>query len=78
MQKTFDPAEQRNRIVHDPWYVTDAEVPAQFRSMPTKDQRFGVFKVDETQLEAVIQTANELASSAGDLRKKIRSALGLK
>jgi hypothetical protein len=76
MHRTFDPAEQRNRIVHDPWYVTDAEVTAQFRSMPTKDQRFGIFEVDAKELEAVIQIADELASTAGDLLKKIHAALG--
>jgi hypothetical protein len=77
MRKTIDPADQRNRIVHDPWYVTDdqARLTSQFRSMPTKDPQFGICDVDAKELEAVIQAADKLAGAAGDLREKIRAAL---
>jgi hypothetical protein len=79
MKKTFDHAERRNRIVHDPWYVTDdeAKLTAQFRSMPTKDPQFGICAVDEKELTDVIQIADDLASAAGDLREEIRAALRL-
>ena len=43
MQKTYKPTEQRNRIVHDPWYILHGQLPAQFKAMPTKDPRFSEF-----------------------------------
>jgi hypothetical protein len=74
MNKTFDHSEKRNRIIHDPWYVTNAK-PAQFRAMPTKDPRFGVFEIDNIGIEAVIAAGNRLESQVSDLRVKILAAL---
>jgi hypothetical protein len=75
--KTFDHAENRNRVIHDPWYVTDnkAIFTAQFRSMPAKDPKFGIISVDKTDLETLIETADQLAATAGDLLKKVRAAV---
>ena len=33
---TYDPQDDRNRIIHDPWYLYDDKA-AQFRAMPPKD-----------------------------------------
>ena len=63
MRKTYDPTEQHNRIVHDPWYITHEKLPAQFRAMPTKDPRFGICEIDAKEIEALITTANKLAES---------------
>ncbi len=75
MRKTFDPQEARNRIIHDAWYITYKKLPAQFRAMPTKDQRFGICEIDAKQIEAVIGAAIGLAERASTLRNEILSTL---
>jgi hypothetical protein len=67
MQKTFEPTEQRNRIVHDPWYITYEKLPAQFGAMPIKDPRLGVCEIVANKIEEVIKTANNLADRADAL-----------
>src|SRR6478735_1769727 len=43
MGRTYDIQDQRNRIIHDPWYVATVTSlsghgsPAQFKSMPAKE-----------------------------------------
>ena len=56
MKKSYDLAEDRNRIVHDPWYLYDTNV-AQFRAMPVKDPRFGVCEIDTAEIEEFLATA---------------------
>ena len=74
MRKTYDPTEDRNRIVHDPWYLYDTDV-AQFRAMPAKDPKFGVCKVDTNDIERFLKTANEVSEKAAFLRQQIIVAL---
>jgi hypothetical protein len=73
-QKTYDPQEDRNRIIHDPWYLYDTDA-AQFRAMPPKDPRFGVCKIDVSTIEALITNANNLAERAAEIRAEIGTAL---
>jgi len=52
MGRTYDIQDQRNRIIHDPWYVATVTSlsghgsPAQFKSMPAKELEFGIKDVD--------------------------------
>ncbi len=73
-QRTYDPQEDRNRIIHDPWYLFDAKA-AQFRAMPPKDPRFGVCAIDVEKIETCIRTANDLADRAAKIRLEIRVGL---
>jgi hypothetical protein len=76
MQKTFDPTEKRNRIVHDPWYViTDQKLTAQFKAMPSKDSRFGIYQVDAEEIESVIEVARKLTDQVHNLRSEIQAVL---
>jgi hypothetical protein len=63
MQRSFDPQEKRNRIVHDAWYFeTNRSQTAQFRAWPQKDLRFGINPVDLAEIEnalAAIRKLNE-------------------
>jgi hypothetical protein len=79
-QQTYNASDKRNRIVHDPWYVTDdqAKLTKQFKSTPTKDGKFGICDVDLKELEALIKTADELANKAEGLRLNIRAKLNVK
>jgi len=75
MQKTYGPTEKRNRIVHDSWYITDKKATAQFRSMPTKDARFGICEVDDNEIKALLEEANKLIKLASDLRVEVLALL---
>jgi hypothetical protein len=45
--RTFEIAERRNRVVHDPWYVEPiTDQPTQWRSMPSKNPVFGLKAVE--------------------------------
>jgi hypothetical protein len=76
MRKTYVPYENRNRIIHDPWYVTDAKAPAQFRAMPFKDPRFGIFEIDDNYITSNLESAANLLRQAEELEKKIKAELG--
>jgi hypothetical protein len=83
---THDPQEERNRIVHDPWYVTfewganltgrfGPETPAQFKSMPHKSPRFGIVDADMEKIEKTLEQIKQLASRADAIRQEISAAL---
>jgi hypothetical protein len=73
-KRTYGPNEDRNRIIHDPWYLYDTKT-AQFRAMPPKDPRFGVCVVDINDINTFIETANKLSSRAAEIRNEILAAL---
>jgi hypothetical protein len=74
MQSSYEPAERRNRIIHDPWLIVDAKA-AQFRSMPTKDPRFGICEIDKANIEEFLRNAEDLIRRATSLRQEILEAL---
>src|SRR5437016_5591584 len=49
MRKTYDVQEQRNRIVHDPWYIeAESGEPGQFKAMPFRSGlAYGMRDIDE-------------------------------
>ena len=70
MRRTYGPNEERNRIIHDPWYLYNTDV-AQFRAMPAKDPQFGVCKVDTNDIVQFLTTAKQLSDAAATLRQHI-------
>jgi len=74
MKRTFNPQEDRNRIIHDAWYVYEDQT-AQFRSMPPKDPQFGICRVDLAKIQQTIAATDELAARAGALWRDIHAAL---
>jgi hypothetical protein len=77
MQKSYEPQEKRNRIIHDAWYL-DAEekAPGQFRSWPHKNPEFGVRAVDLDGIEQTIADATQLAEKAEALFEEIKPLVG--
>jgi hypothetical protein len=54
--KTYDLADRRNRIIHDPWYLELMTAQAsQFRAMPIKDPRFGFVDIEESQIDDLLK-----------------------
>jgi hypothetical protein len=71
--RSYEPQEKRNRIIHDAWYL-DAEekAPGQFRSWPHKNPQFGVRGVDLDDIERTITDAAKLTESAEALLEEIK------
>lgn len=78
MQKSYDVAEKRNRIIHDAWYV-DARVEnlaAQYKSFPHKDLRFGIKQVDFDSITSTIESIRKLSTEAEALFVQIDASVG--
>jgi hypothetical protein len=82
LEGTHKPGDDRNRIVHDPWYIITeyergvftrlpSETPAQFRAMPFKGLHFGVMEIDVKNIEKTIETFIKLELRAAKLRADI-------
>jgi len=82
MGSSYDPGDRRNRIVHDPWYVTFedgpglltkplSEQPAQFKSMPSKNLTFGIEEVDLEEIKKTLADIKSLAANAENLKNEI-------
>jgi hypothetical protein len=69
MQETYEPQEQRNRIIHDAWYCDTLRdrATAQFRSWPAKDLRFGINSVDLTDIQTTLTKIDTLHKKAEKL-----------
>jgi hypothetical protein len=76
MQRTFDIAEQRNRLTHDPWYIeTTSGQPAQFKSFSFKDEKYGIHEIDPSEIDKLLVQIRERIALASKLRDEISSAL---
>ena len=74
--RTYDIADRRNRIVHDPWYVQPTnDQPSQFRSMPSKEPRYGMKDVDRAYLSETYEKIVDLVVEASKLRVSVCNAL---
>jgi hypothetical protein len=73
--KTSELAEDRNRIVHDAWYVYGDQT-VQFRSMDKRNMNFGIVPYDITKLEGVLVKIAERAKECEELQNKIKAELG--
>ncbi len=76
MRRTFDLAEERNRIVHDPWYLDkDTDQPGQFRSMPFKKPHYGIKDIGESDIRKTLDAIRVRRDEAGKLCAEIVDAL---
>ncbi len=72
MNKTLNVGEDRNRMVHDAWYM---ELPSgktfQFRTMPRKNPTYGLNEIDHSKLVELIARIKRRVDSAYKLRSDI-------
>jgi hypothetical protein len=77
MYKTYDIQEQRNRIIHDPWYAEPVAslvgygAPAQFKSMPSKGLDFGIADINIESTKQTLAHIKELSAKAQKLTSDI-------
>jgi hypothetical protein len=72
MNKTHDVGEQRNRLIHDAWSVyTPTGQVAQFKSMPYRDQRYGIHTVDMKDIDEVLARIGRRQTKASQLRNDV-------
>src|SRR5262245_44744590 len=59
---SYEVAELRNRIVHDPWYFehTGSGVPGQFKAMPYSDRRHGHQEIQEAEITDTLEKIQRL------------------
>lgn len=76
MNKLSNLAEDRNRIVHDPWYqYTGTDKTGQFRSMDRRELEFGIKEIDLTMIEATISAIQTMAQDYTQLKSQIFAEL---
>jgi hypothetical protein len=73
MHSMHEVQEQRNRIVHDAWYVeVGGGGTNQFRTMPFKSREIGPVEIDQKKVEETIDRIKRRQKSVWALRQKIR------
>jgi hypothetical protein len=74
--KSNGPGDKRNRAVHDPWYMyTQTEQAAQFKAMPQKDYRYGIYPVDLENLEMTLAEIARFSNRVTALRTAISDTI---
>lgn len=74
--KTRKPSEDRNRIIHDPWYADAGDgQTTQLRSMPRSDPIYGLLNRDRDEILATIASIGRLSQRAQKLRNRIEAAV---
>ena len=77
MNKLSNLAEDRNRIVHDPWYQytgTDKTVKVSFDGISTVAQ-FGIKQIDLAMIETTISAIQDMAQNYMQLKNQIFAEL---
>jgi hypothetical protein len=75
-QKANAPGDQRNRSIHDPWYVfTGHNQTGQFKAMPHKDHRYGVHPVDLEFLEKTLDDIKKYSERVTAFRADVLKML---
>jgi hypothetical protein len=75
MNTSYDVAEERNRIIHDPWYFGKAsKLTFQRKSMPSKNPRFKIEYVDDATIEKTLKLIWDRRQKIGALGKAIYRA----
>ena len=73
---TQKPSEDRNRIIHDPWYADTGDgQTAQLRSMPRSDPIYGLLDRDRDEILATLASIERLSQGAQRLRNRIAAAV---
>jgi hypothetical protein len=72
LNRTYEVQEQRNRLIHDPWYAEKSSMqPGQFKSMPKKKLQFGIRDVDEAAVRKTIADIRKRKDEVSKLWNKI-------
>jgi hypothetical protein len=75
MNTSYDVAEERNRIIHDPWYFGKAsKLTFQRKSMPSKNPRFEIEYVVESTIGKTLKVIWDRRQKIGALSKAIHRA----
>jgi hypothetical protein len=74
-QDCRDPSEERNRIVHDPWFILKGEQTAQFRSMPKGEPLYGFSTVAADSIGATLNKIDALTLRARALHTRVLAVL---
>jgi hypothetical protein len=76
MGASYQLADQRARIVHDPWYIeTGSGAPAQFRAMPYSDPKYGFTEITGTEINNLIEAIRDLQKRASGLWRTVKDEL---
>lgn len=76
MSDSYGPADERARVVHDPWYIrSDDNQVGQFKAMPYSDQRFGIQEVMDNEIATALEHIRSLKVRANEIRGVISVAL---
>jgi len=74
--QSFQIVDERNRIIHDPWYMEyPAGMAAQFKAMPMKGTHFGLKPITAEEVNSTIQSIKGLRDKATEVRKAVLSEL---
>jgi hypothetical protein len=69
-------SEERNRILHDPWYLDDTDQQtAQRRSMPKSDPIYGLLDHDPSEITKTLERIGALSNRVRMLHNEILGAL---
>lgn len=72
MSDSYSIADQRARVIHDPWYSDRGTgIASQFKAMPYSDPRLGFIEVTKEEIEYVLKGIAGLQFRAHLLRNKI-------
>jgi hypothetical protein len=76
MRKTINLSEERNRIVHDAWYLESPSGKTfQFRSMPRKDPAYGFKEIESAKIAYILERIQRRIDSVSNLRSTILDEL---
>jgi len=74
LTSSYEPQDKRNRIIHDAWYIDQSQnQPAQFKTWPHKDLRFGINAVDFADIESTLKAIKDLSDRASAILRDVRA-----
>jgi hypothetical protein len=74
MHVSQDTAEDRNRLIHDAWYLyTPSGDPGQFKSMPFKNPQYGIIQVDVDHINNTLGRIRRRQETADALYKRVKA-----
>jgi hypothetical protein len=75
LNKSYEIAEERNRIIHDPWYVESrSRQPFQWRTMPRKDLCWAFKPVSRQDVEKTLIRIDRLSDLTRQLQSDVSDA----
>jgi hypothetical protein len=72
MSDSYVVADDRARVVHDPWYLEGNQgAPAQFKAMPYSDPRYGFVEITEAEVNETLDKIRKLRMRASELASAV-------